>query len=108
VRLQKLAHFSFRDPLPDASVDRPKNRRLAFTSLTGGIIVKKFTYFLVGIPLLLICGSIYSSALDMHNAFVDRMQWFNSFPESGGLIVIGTVLIFGASVLRRRRAARSR
>jgi len=76
--------------------------------LTGGIIVKKFTYFLVGIPLLLICGSIYSSALDMHNAFVDRMQWFNSFPESGGLIVIGTVLIFGASVLRRRRAARSR
>jgi LPXTG-motif cell wall-anchored protein len=33
------------------------------------------------------------------------MQHFESFPESAWLIVLGSLLISGATVLRRRRAA---
>lgn len=80
----------------------------AVTDLTGGFIVKKFTYFFAGIPLLLICGSLSSRASGLHEAIASHIERFNSFPESGKLIVLGSVLIFGASILRRRRAARSR
>ena len=67
--------------------------------------MKKFSSFAVGSFLLFICSGVYSGALELHSALFDHMQWFTSVPESGGLIVIGSVLIFGASILRRRRAA---
>jgi hypothetical protein len=70
--------------------------------------VKKFTYFCAGIPLLFICSSIPSGANELHEIIASHIERFNSFPESGGLIVLGSALIFGASILRRRRAARSR
>jgi hypothetical protein len=70
--------------------------------------VKKFTYFFVGISLLMLCGSILSGALELHDVVSEHIERFISFPESGGLIVLGSVLIFGASILRRRRAGRSR
>ena len=69
--------------------------------------MKKFTYFLSGIFLLIISGSVFSGALELHNVISDGMQRFDSFPESAWLIILGTVLIFGASILRRRRAARA-
>jgi hypothetical protein len=72
-----------------------------------GSTVKKFTYFLSGIFLLIISGSVFSGALELHNVISDGMQRFDSFPESAWLIILGTVLIFGASILRRRRAARA-
>ncbi|MGC2697702.1 MAG: PEP-CTERM sorting domain-containing protein [Candidatus Angelobacter sp.] len=66
--------------------------------------MKKFTYFFVGVLLLIVSGS----ALEVHNVVSAHIQRINSFPESGSLIVLGSVLIVGASFLRRRRAARSR
>ena len=69
--------------------------------------MKKITYFLIGIFFLVICGSVFSGALELHNVISDGMQRFDSFPESAWLIMLGTVLIFGASILRRRRAARA-
>jgi hypothetical protein len=71
-------------------------------------MVKKFTYFVVGIFLLFISGSVFSGALELHDVISDHVQRFGSFPESGWLIVLGSVLISGAAFLRRRRAARSR
>ena len=71
-------------------------------------MLKKFTYSIIGIFLLLISGSVFSGALELHNVISDRMQRFDSFPESGWLIVLGSLLISGATFLRRRRAARSR
>lgn len=68
-------------------------------------MVKKFTYSIVGILLFLFSGSLFSGALEFHNAIADRMQHFESFPESAWLIVLGSLLISGATVLRRRRAA---
>ena len=73
--------------------------------LTDGIIVKKFTYSSIGILLFLLSGSLFSGALQFHNVISDRMQRFDSFPESAWLIVLGSLLISGATVLRRRRAA---
>jgi hypothetical protein len=70
--------------------------------------VKKFTYFFVGISLLTLCGSVVSGALELHDVVSEHIERFTSFPESGGLIVLGSLLIFGASILRRRRAGRSR
>jgi len=72
---------------------------------TDGIIVKKFTYSIIGILLFLLSGSLFSGALQFHNVISDRMQRFDSFPESAWLIVLGSLLISGATVLRRRRAA---
>jgi hypothetical protein len=71
-------------------------------------MLKKFTYSIIGIVLLLISGNAFSGALELHNVISDRMQRFDSFPESGWLIVLGSLLISGATFLRRRRAARSR
>ena len=68
-------------------------------------MVKKFTYVIIGLFLFLLFGSMFSGALEFHNALAEHMQRFDSFPESGWLIVLGSLLISGATVLRRRRAA---
>ncbi|HEU4415791.1 MAG TPA: PEP-CTERM sorting domain-containing protein [Candidatus Angelobacter sp.] len=70
--------------------------------------MKKFTYFFVGIPLITICGGALAGTVELHEAVSTYVQRLSSFPESGSLIVLGSVLIVGASFLRRRRAARSR
>lgn len=69
------------------------------------IMVKKISYFIFGIFLFILSGSSFSGALEFHNAIADQIQRFDSFPESGWLIVLGALLISGATVLRRRRAA---
>ncbi len=69
--------------------------------------MKKFAYFCIGIVLSgLLSGA--ASAAEFHNVISVEIQRFNSFPEWGGLVVLGSVLIFGATILRRRRAARGR
>jgi polyferredoxin len=68
-------------------------------------MLKKFTYSIIGIFLFLVSGSMFSGALEFHHVIAGGMQRFDSFPESGWLIVLGSFLIFGASILRRRRAA---
>jgi ABC-type uncharacterized transport system permease subunit len=68
-------------------------------------MVKKFTYSIIGIVLFLLSGSLFSGALQIHNVISEQMQRFDSFPESAWLIVLGSLLISGATVLRRRRAA---
>jgi hypothetical protein len=73
--------------------------------LDGRTMVKKFTYSIIGILLFLLSGSLLSGALQFHNVISEQMQRFDSFPESGWLIVLGSLLISGATVLRRRRAA---
>ena len=76
---------------------------------TDGIIVKKFTYSIIGLFLFLLSGSLFSGALEFHNALAEHLERFDSFPESGWLIVLGVLLISWATVLRRRyAAARSR
>lgn len=67
--------------------------------------MKKFTYSIIGTLLFLLSGSLFSGALQFHNVISDRIQRFDSFPESAWLIVLGSLLISGATVLRRRRAA---
>jgi hypothetical protein len=73
--------------------------------LADGIIVKKFIYVIIGLFFFLLSGSLFSGALEFHNALAEHIQRFDSFPESGWLIVLGSLLISGATVLRRRRAA---
>ena len=68
-------------------------------------MVKKFTYSMIGILFFVLSGSLFSGALQLHNVISDRIQHFGSFPESAWLIVLGSLLISGATVLRRRRAA---
>jgi len=68
-------------------------------------MMKKFTYSTIGILLFLLSGSLLSGALQFHNVIADGMQRFDSFPESAWLVVLGSLLISGATVLRRRRAA---
>lgn len=72
------------------------------------IIVKKIAYFSIGIILLIVCGSVLSGANELHEIVSANIHRVNSLPESGGLVVIGSVLIVGASILRRRKAERSR
>lgn len=74
----------------------------------GVHMVKKFAYFIVGLFVILISGSSFSGALEFHDVISSGIQRFDSFPESGWLIVLGLLLISGATFLRRRRAARSR
>lgn len=71
-------------------------------------MVKKFTYSILGLSVILISGSAFSGALEFHNVISSGIQRVDSFPESGWLVVLGALLISGASFLRRRRAARSR
>ena len=73
--------------------------------LDGRTMVKKFTYSIIGILLFLLSGSLFSGALEFHNVISEHMQRIDSFPESAWLIVLGSLLISGATVLRRRRAA---
>jgi hypothetical protein len=72
-----------------------------------GSTVKKFTYFIVGIFFFVISGSAFSGAQAFHNVITDHAQILESFPESGWLILLGSLLIFSATILRRRRAARA-
>jgi LPXTG-motif cell wall-anchored protein len=76
--------------------------------LDGCAMVKKFTYFIIGLFVILILGSTFSGALEFHDVISSGIQRFDSFPESAWLIVLGALLISGATFLRRRRAARSR
>lgn len=70
-------------------------------------MMKKFTYAIIGILSFVLSGSLFSGAVQFHNAIADRMQHFESFPESAWLVVLGSLLICGATILRRRRAAAS-
>lgn len=70
--------------------------------------MKKFTYSIVGIFLFLISGSAFGGALELHDVVSEHIQRFGSFPESAWLIALGSLLISGATFLRRRRAARIR
>jgi hypothetical protein len=72
-----------------------------------GSTVKKFTYFSIAIFLFFIfAGSVLSGALELHTAISGHMQRFDSFHESWSLVLLGSLLITGATVLRRRKAAR--
>ena len=73
-----------------------------------GTMVKKITYFIAGILLLVLGGSVLSGAVELHSLLTANIQRFSSFPEYGSLMVLGSVLIFGATILRRKRTARSR
>jgi len=77
-------------------------------NLMGVTIVKKISYFVPGVLMLLVFGSALSGALEVHNVVAEHIEHFNSFHESGSLIVLGSLLITGATFLRRRRAARTR
>ena len=70
-----------------------------------GTMVKKFTYSIIGILFFVLSGNLSSGAIQLHSAIADSVQHFESFPESAWLIVLGSLLISGATVLRRRRAA---
>jgi hypothetical protein len=70
--------------------------------------VKKFAYFVIGILLLIVSGSVLSGAIELHEIVTEPIHRVSGLPESGGLIVLGSVLIFGASLLRRRKTERSR
>jgi LPXTG-motif cell wall-anchored protein len=80
----------------------------AITDLMGVPMVKKFTYSILGLFVILVSGSSFSGALEFHDVISSGIQRVDSFPESAWLIVLGALLISGATFLRRRRAARSR
>ena len=86
----------------------PLQSEQALTDSMDVTMVKKFTYFIGGLFVILILGSTFSGALEFHDVISSGIQRFDSFPESAWLIVIGSLLISGATFLRRRRAARSR
>lgn len=71
-------------------------------------MVKKFTYSILGLFVILISGSTLSGALEFNNLISSGIERVGSFPESGWLTVLGALLISGATFLRRRRAARTR
>ena len=78
------------------------------TDVMGVPMVKKFTYSILGLFVILISGSAFSGTFELQNVISSGIQRADSFPESGWLVVLGALLISGATVLRRRRAARSR
>jgi hypothetical protein len=73
------------------------------------VMVKKVTH-LAGLLLLLVCGNGLGESLEFRGVFSNHTQLPGAFtlPESGGLIVLGSVLISGATLLRRRWSARRR
>ena len=89
---------------------KPLQPDKAVTYSTGVNVnmVKKFIYAIIGLFVILISGSAFSGALEFNNVISSGIERVGSFPESGWLIVLGALLISGASFLRRRRAARSR
>ncbi len=63
--------------------------------------MKKIVYLVLGgIFLFIVFGNVLAEALE-HD--VKRVL---TFPEAGGLIVLGSLLITGATFLRRRHATR--
>lgn len=68
-------------------------------------MVNKVTLF-IGLLLLPVCGNalVGPGLTSAHNALLATL----TVPESGGLIVLGSLLISGATLLRRRRAMRRR
>jgi len=86
----------------------PLQSEKTMTASMDVTMVKKFTYFIFGLFVILISGSTFSGALEFHDVISSGIQRVGSFPESGWLIVLGALLISGATFLRRRRAARSR
>jgi hypothetical protein len=68
-------------------------------------MVKRFTYSIIGMLFFVLSGNLFSEAFQLHSAIANSVQHFESFPESAWLIVLGSLLISGATVLRRRRAA---
>jgi len=60
---------------------------------------------MIGMLFVVLSGNLFSEALQLHSAIANSVQHFESFPESAWLIVLGSLLISGATVLRRRRAA---
>lgn len=69
--------------------------------------MKKIAYLCIGVFLPAFCSSV-AGAAEFHDVISIQLQRINSFPESGSLIVLGSVLISGATILRRRKAARHR
>jgi len=62
--------------------------------------MKKIVYFVIGgILVFLVCGNALAETLELH-----EMKRVLTFPEAGGLIVLGSLLISGATLLRRRHA----
>jgi hypothetical protein len=86
----------------------PLQLEKAMTDSMDVTMVKKFTYFIVGLFVILISGSTFSGALEFHDVISSGIQRADRFPESAWLIALGALLISGAAFLRRRRAARSR
>ena len=78
------------------------------TDLTGVPMVKKFTYSTLGLFVILISGNAFSETFELHNVISSGIERVDAFPESAWLVVLGALLISGATFLRRRRAARSR
>ena len=101
---QQITKASPNKSFPDAPVGHCNLKR--YTS--DGYIVKKFTYFFIGIILLIVCGGALSGANELHETVSNNIHRVSSLPESGGLIVLGSVLIVGASLLRRRKTERGR
>jgi LPXTG-motif cell wall-anchored protein len=87
---------------------KPLQSEKAMTESMGVHMVKKFTYFIVGLFVILISGSAFSGTFELQSVISSGIQRVDSFPESGWLVVLGALLISGATFLRRRRAARSR
>jgi LPXTG-motif cell wall-anchored protein len=86
----------------------PLQSEKAMTDLTGVPMVKKFTYSILGLFVILISGSAFSETFELNNVISSGIERVDSFPESAWLVVLGALLISGAAFLRRRRAARSR
>ena len=75
---------------------------------TGVPMVKKFTYSILGLFVILVSRSAFSATFELNNVISSGIERVDSFPESAWLVVLGALLISGATFLRRRRAARSR
>lgn len=69
-------------------------------------MVKKVVRFAC-IFLLLFCGSAFGQSLASRGRVLNHIPLASfTLPESGGLVVLGSLLISGATLLRRRRSAR--
>jgi hypothetical protein len=101
-RLSHISHVTLRGCLAGCQQCRSAAKS------TGGYTVKKFAYFRHRYSLTGVSGSVLSGAIELHEIVTEPVHQVSSLPESGSLIVLGSVLIFGASLLRRRKTERSR